>query len=73
MDVPASGEFLIYPRNGEDEEVLVGYHVEDGMIHAIPWPFSVTSYESYLIAYRADGYPEKLDPFFLSYRLEKPT
>ncbi len=73
MDVPASGEFLIYPRNGEDEEVLVGYHVEDGVIHATPWPFSVASYTGYLIAYRADGYPEKLDPFLLPYRLEKPT
>jgi hypothetical protein len=71
MDVPASGEVSIYPRNGEDEEVLVQYHVEDGVIHAAPWPFSVASYAGYLVAYRSDGYPEKLDPFLLPYRLEK--
>jgi len=73
MDVPASGEFLIYPRNGEDEEVLVQYHVEDGVIHATPWPFSVTSYAGYLIAYRSDGYPDKLDPVILPYLLEKTS
>ena len=71
MDVPASGEVSIYPRNGEDEEVFVQYHVEDGVIHATPWPFSVASYAGYLIAYRSDGYPERLDPFLLPYRLEK--
>jgi hypothetical protein len=73
MDVPASGEVSIYRRNGADEEVLVQYHVEDGVIHATPWPFSVTSYASYLIAYRSDSYPEKLDPFLLPYLLEKVT
>jgi hypothetical protein len=45
--------------------------VEDGVIRVTPWPFSVTSYEGYLIAYQSDGYPEKLDPFILLYRLER--
>ncbi len=72
MDVPASGEFSIYPRNNVDEEIIVRYHVEDGVIHVTPWTFSVTRYEGYLIAYRSQGYPETLDPFILPYRLEKP-
>jgi hypothetical protein len=71
MDVPASGGVSVYQRNNGDEEVLVQYHVEDEVIHAVPWPFSVTRYESYLIAYRSDGYPDELDPLILPYLLEQ--
>ena len=71
MDVPDSGEVSIFPRNDEDAEIPVQHHVEDGMIHVNPWPFSVDAYEGYLIAYRSDGYPERLDPFILPYRLQR--
>ena len=71
FDVPASGEISIFPRNGEDKEVAVKYHVEDGVISADPWPFSVDSYEGYLLAYQSDGYPEQLDPVILPYLLKR--
>ena len=71
FDVPASGEVSIFPRNGEDAEVPVRFEVEDGVIHVDPWPFSVNEYEGYLVAYYLDGYPEKLDPFILPYRLQR--
>jgi hypothetical protein len=71
FDVPASGEISIYPRNGEDREVAVNYHVEDGLISASPWPFSVDRYEGYLVAYKSDGYPEQLDPVILPYTLRR--
>jgi hypothetical protein len=71
FDAPASGEISIYPRNGEDTEVTVEYHVQDGLISASPWPFSVDSYEGYLVAYKMDGYPEILDPVILPYMLRK--
>ena len=71
FDMPASGEISIYPRNGQDTEVAVKYHVEDSVISAQPWPFSVNSYQGYLLAYKSDGYPEMLDPVILSYELRK--
>lgn len=71
MDTPDSGRVSIFPRNGGDEEVTVHYDVDDGEIRVRPWPFSVNHYEGYLIAYRLDGYPDVLDPFLLSYRLER--
>jgi hypothetical protein len=71
FDVPASGEVLIFPGNGSNTEISVQYHVENGMIHVEPWPFSVSHYEGYIFAYPLDGYPERLDPFVLSYRLER--
>ena len=73
FDVPASGELSIFPRNGEDREVTVQYNVENGRINVNPWPFSVDRYDGYLLAYRADGYPEQLDPVVLTYRLENPS
>ena len=71
--MPASGEISIFPRNGEDKEIMVKYHVEEGVIHANPWPFSVDRYEGYLVAYSSEGYPEQLDPVILTYTLRKGT
>jgi len=71
FDVPASGEVLIYPRNGEDTEVPVRFEVNDGLIHVDPWPFSVDEHAGYLVSYHSDGYPERLDPFILTYRLRR--
>lgn len=71
MDVPDSGEISIFPHNDSDEEVMVQYHVENSVIHVMPWTFSVNSHEGYLTAYHLEGYPERLDPFILPYRLEK--
>jgi hypothetical protein len=71
FDLPASGAIPIFPRNGEDREVTVKYYVEDGLISASPWPFSVDSYEGYLVAYKLDGYPEQLDPVILPFSLRR--
>ena len=70
FDVPASGEVSIFSRNGEDVEVPVQYHVEDGLIHVDPWPFSVDQHQGYLVAYYLEGYPERLDPVVLPYQLQ---
>jgi hypothetical protein len=71
MDVPSSGEVAVFPRNGEEREVPIHYQVEDGRIRVEPWPFSVNRHAGYLLAYHAEGYPERLDPFILTYRLER--
>jgi hypothetical protein len=71
FDVPASGSVSIFPHNDEDTEVEVRFHVADGVIHVTPWPFSVDFHQGYLVAYHLDGYPEKLDPVILQYRLNK--
>jgi len=71
FDVPASGEISIFSRNDEDSEVAVKYHVADGIIRVDPWPFSVDYYQGYLLAYKSDGYPERLDPVILTYELQR--
>jgi hypothetical protein len=71
FDAPASGSISIFPRNGEKTEINVQYHVQDGEISVTPWPFSVDEHKGYLVAYQMDGYPERLDPVILPYRLRK--
>ena len=71
FDAPASGSISIFPRNREDTEVNVQYHVEDGEIHTTPWPFSVDEHNGYLVAYQMNGYPERLDPVILPYLLKR--
>ena len=71
FDVPASGEVSIFPRNEEEKQVTIKYHVEDGLISANPWPFSVDTYEGYIVAYKSDGYPEQLDPVILPFAFRR--
>lgn len=71
FDAPASGSISIFPRNGEDTEITVQYHVEDGQINVTPWPFSVDENRGYLVAYQMDRYPDRLDPVILPYLLKR--
>lgn len=71
FDVPASGSISVFPRNVEDKEVTIEYHVADGEINVAPWPFSISEHHGYLVAYHMDGYPERLDPVILPYHLKR--
>ena len=71
FDIPAFGRVSVFPRNGEETEVSIEYHVENGEINVHPWTFSVDEYRGYLIAYHAEGYPERLDPCILPYVLKR--
>jgi hypothetical protein len=71
FELPAGKEFSIYPRNDTKTEVSIHYRVEDGNIHVTPWPFSVDTYDGYIIGYKLDGYPDKLDPVILPFHLFK--
>lgn len=71
FDAPASGKNSVFPRNGENTEVTIKYHVEEGLISASPWPFSVDRYKGYLVAYKADGYPEQLDPVIMPFWVKR--
>ena len=72
FEAPAQGSVRIYPHYDADEEVEVGYHVEEGKIHVNPWPFAVDSHRGYLVGYSLEGYPELLEPVMVKYELVKP-
>jgi hypothetical protein len=68
---PALGSVAVFPCNDEDREVAIEFRVEEGVISATPWPFSVDEYTGYIYAYPLDGYPERPDPFILRYQLKR--
>jgi hypothetical protein len=71
FEEPASGEISVFPRNDGNTEVSIHYHVEDGKIHAAPWPFSVDTHEGYINGFKLEGYPDQLDPVIMPFRLLK--
>jgi hypothetical protein len=71
MDVLDSDAVSVFPRNTENKEIPVHYHVENGLISVDPWPFSVDFHQGYLLAYKSEGYPETLDPVILTYELRR--
>jgi hypothetical protein len=73
FEAASEGEVRIFPRNDRDEEVAVGYRVEDGTIRVDPWPFGVESHTGYLVGYLLAGYPAVLEPVIVPYRLVSPT
>ena len=71
FELPSSKSFAVFSRNNSKDEVMINYHVEDGTIRATPWPFSVDTYEGYIVGYKLDGYPDRLDPVILPFHLIK--
>jgi hypothetical protein len=71
FELPASGVISIFPRNAENREVPVKYHLEDGNISVDPWPFSVDHYLGYINGFHLDGYPARLDPVVMPFYLSK--
>jgi hypothetical protein len=69
FEAPAEGNVSLFPRNGRDEEVTIGYQVRDGTIAIYPWPFGVESQRGYLVGYQLQGYPAALEPVTIQYRL----
>ncbi len=69
FEVPTEGEVRIFPRNDRDEEITVGYRIQDGTIRVDPWPFGVESHTGYLVGYQLEGYPTVLEPVMVRYQL----
>jgi len=69
FEAPAKGELRIFSRNDRDEEVGVGYRIEEGAIRVDPWPFGVDSHTGYAVGYQLDGYPAVLEPILVPYQL----
>lgn len=58
------------PRWDVGDTIMVGYEIEPpGTITVAPWPFVVPSFSGILIGYERQGYPDRLDPQLLPYRV----
>lgn len=69
FEAPAEGAVRVFPRNDGDDEVAIGYRIASGTISVDPWPFGVEEHAGYLAGYQLQGYPDRLEPALLPYRL----
>lgn len=69
FEQPAQGAVQIYPRNVGQEALPLQYQIDAGEIAIAPWPLSVETCQGYLVGYQRAGYPERLDPVILPYRI----
>jgi hypothetical protein len=69
FEAPAESKVRIFPRNDQDEEVVVAYRIEDATIRVSPWPFGVDNHTGYLVGYQLEGYPAVLEPVLAPYQL----
>ena len=65
----AEGKLAVFPRNGSDEEVELNYRIAGESITLDPWPLDVGEVSGYLNAFREAGYPHKLDPVIVPFRI----
>lgn len=66
---PAEGKLAVFPRNNNDEEVELSYRIAGEKIELDPWPLDVGEVTGYLSAFREAGYPHRLDPVIVPYRI----
>lgn len=63
------GRLAVFGRNGSDEEREIRYRVAGETITLDPWPLDIAEVSGYLSAFREAGYPRKLDPVIVPYRI----
>ena len=59
----------LFPRDDSEDALPVRYGIDTGDIQVDPWPFSVEAYANYLVGYDGQGYPARLDPVIIPYRI----
>jgi hypothetical protein len=69
FEAPAEGSVRVFPNNERDEQLAVSYRIADGAIYVDPWSFELDEHAGYLVGYQLEGYPDRLEPALLPYRL----
>lgn len=60
----------VYPRLKSEDEIEISYTLDEkGTIVVQPWPFSLSEYQGFIVGYQREGYPERLEPEILNWRL----
>jgi hypothetical protein len=66
---PTEGQFELSSRYSPTESRVIYYRVAGSNISLDPWPLQPEAYDSYLVAYQLEGYPERLDALIVPYYL----
>jgi Protein of unknown function (DUF3891) len=78
FEEPAEGVVEVSPHWDDAAPVAIRYTVtpagdfaEPARISLAPWPLRVDRHEGYLLAYRQEGYPARLEPLAVTYVVER--
>ncbi len=66
---PTEGQLELSARYSPPEGRVIYYKVAGSDISLDPWPLQPEAYDSYLVAYQLEGYPEQLDALIVPYHL----
>ena len=70
FDVPQQRTVPVYARSGDPQQTDIVYTIHpQGLVTMTPWPLRVESLEGYIVAYRADIYPEDLEAHVIPYHI----
>lgn len=69
VEEPATGSVELAPARGAPTRAL-DYRVDgDGLITLDPWPLAVERLDGFVLGFAASGYPERLDPVLVPFRV----
>jgi hypothetical protein len=60
---------LLDKPGGSLVQVTYTVHSPTGSIQISPWPLKISSYQGFIIAHRAEGYPENIQPLIVAFNL----
>ena len=61
---------MVYSKSGTTEKIDIHYSINsNGEINISPWPFSVDHLSGFVIGYELDGYPDKLEPVTVPWKI----
>jgi hypothetical protein len=70
FEVPYEQEMLVGNRVVGEQKTAITYQIKpDGEVVVDPWPFAVRSLSGIILGYQADGYPERLNPLVVPFRV----
>ena len=69
---PTSGKTQVYASHKNSVKTTIHYQFNNKQeIILNPWPFKILEYESFIYAYRQDGYPNILKPVMVPFTFKK--
>ena len=69
LEKPTAGQVEVVAAYASAETRVVHYRIDGSEITLAPWPLHVAEYAGYLVGYRQDGYPERLDGLVVPFHI----
>lgn len=69
FEKPTEGQLELFAHYSPTESKVLRYRIAGSDITLDPWPLHGDAYDSYLVGYRLEGYPDRLDALIAPYHL----